>query len=222
MYDDDNWEIRSLVIEKLSNLTNFNLIDSHNKVRLLFIGLSDKNEKVKQNAKRFFKNYLNFLGIITDKKDIDKNKDNMAIDENLQEVSFRNNNDKFFDENSKKEFQTVDEIIDKATSPLRLKKKENIKLSPALLFENLNFINYYFNPKFSYVFQLVTDALIECSTYESLVELYEGIINHLMSSSNTFSIIKFQSRRKTIEPFDNSNYSLLYEMIFLQSNKNIN
>jgi hypothetical protein len=224
MYDDDNWEIRNLVIEKLSFLTNFDLIDTNNKMRILFIGLSDKNDKVKQNSKRFFKNYLNFLGISTDKKEHSKdNDDEMLIDENdkIMDVTFRTENVKLFNENhedsEKKQAQTVDEKIRDATSPLKIKRKQKMKLSPAILFDKLNFINYYFNPKLSYVFQLVTDALIECSSYESLIELYERIIYHLLASSNTLSFEQHLSHLNNHEEYDESNYSLLYEILFLQS-----
>jgi len=181
MYDDDNWEIRNLVIEKLSFLTNFDLIDSNNKIRILFIGLSDKNDKVKQNSKRFFKNYLNFLGIITDKKDYtNDNNDDMLIDENdkIMDVTFRTENVKLFNQNhedsEKKQAQTVDEKIIDATSP---------------------------------------------SSYESLIELYERIIYHLLSSSNTLSFEQHQTHLNTHAEYDESNNSLLYEILFLQSKR---
>ena len=225
MYDDDNAEIRSLVFEKLSSIKNFDLIDTNNKVRMLFIGLSDKTEKVKINAKKFFRNYLNFLGIFTDKAEIvkeDEGKDKMAVDvENVMDVSFCDNKIKIKEDEDN--LRTVDEKIKFSTSPLRLKAdKNNMKFSPAILFDKLNFINYYFNPKYSYVFQLVTDALIECSSYESLIELYEGIMNHLLTSSNSIPIIKIESRRKIIQNknLENNNFSLFYEILFLQS-KNI-
>jgi hypothetical protein len=224
MYDDDNWEIRSLVIDKLSSLKNFDLIDTGHKIRILFIGLSDKNEKVKSSAKRFFKHYLNFLGIITDKNQpLEENKDSMVIDENLNDVTFRSNKIKLDEDDEesspylKEKGQTVDEKIDNALSPLKLKKRQKIQLSPAILFDKLNFINYYFNPKYSYVFQLVTEALIESSSLDSLTELFEGIVNHIMTASNTVLMIKSENTRKSIEPFEGSNYSLLYEILFLQS-----
>lgn len=222
MYDDDNWEIRNLVIEKLSSLSNFDLIDTNNKIRILFIGLSDKNDKVKQNTKKFFKNYLNFLGIITDKKEFSKdNNDDMAIDEKVEDVTFKTENVKLSDENDEdnenNKIQTVDEKIRIATSPLKFNKKAKIKLSPAILFDKLNFINYYFNPKLSYVFQLVTDALIECSSYDSLIDLYEQIIYHLLSTSNTLSFEQHQSFLNNHSEMKETNYCMLYELLFLQS-----
>ena len=219
MYDDDNWEIRSIVIEKLSTLSNLDLIDTNNKVRILFIGLSDKNEKVKSNAKKFFKNYLNFIGIMTEKNE--KNyeiQDNIPIDENINDVTFRTNKFKIENEEEdlfKVKVQTIDEKIDDATSPLRKNTKTKINCSPALLFEKLNFIIYYFNPKFSFVFQLVTDALIECSSYNSLVELYEYIINHILTSSNS---VKIESKQTNFNNYETQiSHSLLYEILFLQS-----
>ena len=223
LYDDDNWEIRSLAIEKLSSLKNLDLIDTNNKVKLLFIGLSDKNEKVKSNTRIFFKNYLNFLGIITNKNEKpEENKDSMAIDENVNDLTFRTNKVKLEDEDMSQEdefkVQTADEKIDQATSPLRLKRKRSIKLSPAILFEKLNFLHYYFNPKYSFVFQLVTDALIDNSSYESIIEVFEGIINHLMTSSNTQTIVNLESgKKRALSHYDESSNSLVYEVIFLQS-----
>ena len=221
MYDDNNPEIRILVYEKLSSIKNFDLIDTNNKVRMLFIGLSDKNDIVKVNAKKFFRNYLNFLGIITNKGKEDEGDEKMAVDgENVMDVTFRNNNSRAGDNSEDDDYKikTVDEKIKYSTSPFRVKEIKNMKYSPAILFEKLNFINYYFNPKYSYVFQLVTDALLECSSYESLIVLFEGIINHLLTSSNSIPIVKVKSKRKIIDTYnDNNNFSLFYEILFLQS-----
>ena len=54
---------------------------------------------------------------------------------------------------------------------LRKNTKTKIQNSLVLLLENLNFINFYYNPKMYYVFQLIIEALIECFSYNSLLEL---------------------------------------------------
>ena len=54
---------------------------------------------------------------------------------------------------------------------LRKNTKTKIQNSLVLLLENLNFIKFYYDPKMSYVFQLIIEALIECYSYNSLLEL---------------------------------------------------
>ena len=88
MYDDDSTEIRIFAYEKLSKCKLFYTVDSRNKVKIFYIGLSDSNEKIREYAKRILKNYLVQLDIL--KKAKEENK--MDVEEGSKNEEGNNNN----------------------------------------------------------------------------------------------------------------------------------
>jgi hypothetical protein len=205
MYDDDSAEIRTFVFEKLCEIKNYKLIDPKTKVRLLFVGLSDGNQKVYNAARRFLKNVLCSLGVY--KK---KNGDKMDVDS---------------EESKEEEVRRIEssrEKIEKLTSPIRIKKK--LADSPSRIFDELDVTHFYSHAKYSATFGLITDAIIELTDYENLTGYVANIIDNLIQSTGKLDLKQITSARKkeySPSPIGKGTYidkyALFNDIFFLQS-----
>jgi hypothetical protein len=202
MYDDDSAEIRHFVFEKLSEIKDFGLIDARTKVKLLYIGLSDSNLKVQNSAKKFLKNFLFSLGIYnTSNKDQEEPEIKDEVDQNdKMEVETPNAEEpqktgkkgrKKKDTKEEEEVETAQERILKATSPLKTAEKKKLKDSPSRVFDNLDIILYYNHAKYSYAFQLITEAIIEFTDHSNLVEFIQNIVDNMILISDCSPELKF-------------------------------
>lgn len=223
MYDDESADIRHFVYEKLSEIKNFDMIDPKIKVKLLYVGLSDLNNKVQQSAKKFLKNYLYSLGIYKSKKLSEKSEDvKMEVDieeeVNTKEKEANKENakigkkkrgkkSKIKEENSdsseaeqdsdddRDEYDTAHDKIIKSESPLKVNKKKLVD-APSRVLDKLDIVSYYNHPKYSCTFQLITEAIIEFTDHTTLSDFYKNIIDNMILVSNSQAEIKFLSSEK--------------------------
>lgn len=204
MYDDESPEIRLFVFDKISELENFNLIKPADKLRLLYVGLSDTSPKVVEAAVRFLKKFTMHLKIIkssnsnhnnnnnnTNSNNLAKSNENqMDIEDNYQyeKAEHPTNNNNFNDndnnnlneaENDDKEL-TVHEKIIRASSPIKAKNK--LQESPFRLFDHLDSKKFYNHPKLSYAFHLITAKLVELIDFDDLVDYVKSIVDNLIFS----------------------------------------
>ena len=203
MYDDDSVEIRHFVFEKLSEMKNYKMIDAKTKVKLLYVGLSDNSQKIQTSAKKFLKNYMFSLGIFKNSKTHKDEKDqNMDVDGDLEDnpdtkidnlksrmkkvnISSRiNKQDSDEDEEDEELLETAKDKIEKITSPLRLENKKKLKDSPSRVFDNLDVFLFYNDHKYSYTFQLITDAILEFTDKSNLKHFIKNILDNITSSIN--------------------------------------
>jgi hypothetical protein len=205
MYDDDSAEIRSFVFEKLCEIKNYRLIDPKAKVKLLFVGLSDSNQKVYNAARRFLKNILFSVGVY--KK---KNGDKMDVDSEESK------------EDEVRRVESSRERIEKLTSPLRMKKK--LADTPSRIFDELDVTHFYSHAKYSATFGLITDAIIELTDFENLTGYIANIVDNLIQSTGKLDLKQIASARKkeyTPSPIGKltyvDKYALFNDIFFLQS-----
>ena len=227
MYDDESSEIRQFAFEKLCRVQNFHTIDSKVKVKIFFVGLGDTSPKIQEYGKKLLKNYMTFLGIIKAKSSKEKDNDRMDIDdEDTKKKLFdeeEDNEDK--NENSSQEdpHDTAQSKIQKATSPMKPKGKK-LTDSPSRIFDELDVISYYNHPKFSYVYTLITDAMMEIIDQEDIVNFCKDIIENFTSIINKIGEIKqFSTEKKRRSSFSSSGkekidkYALFNDIYFLQN-----
>jgi hypothetical protein len=173
LYDDESSEIRHFVFDKISEIKNFDLISSTEKLKLFYIGLSDNNQKVFDSAQKFLKKFISHLKIIKSDK------------VNYSSLNYNNNNNMHFDasfENRKNEDSfncTLNEKIKLNSSPLKVKNK--LEESPIRLFDHLDAYKYYNHPKLSYAFCLITAQLVELIDNDDLIFYINDIIENLKS-----------------------------------------
>ena len=206
MYDDDSTEIRIFAYEKLSKCKLFYTVDSRNKVKIFYIGLSDSNEKIREYAKRILKNYLVQLDIL--KKAKEENK--MDVEEGSKNEEGNNNNNiqdkekekkNDADEESNNMNTTAKEKIEKMNSPIQNIGKK-LKDSPSRIFDELDVSSYYNHPVYSYVYPLITQHMIELIDKDVIIEycrnimfnLKSTVINQIQELAKTTS---FEKRRKS-------------------------
>ena len=189
MYDDDSTEIRVFAYEKLSKSNLFHTIDSRNKVRILYIGLCDSNEKIREYAKKILKLYLIHLGILKTIKSRDDN-NKMDIEEGEKKEGENNNekdNDKDkenknnMDEESVNANATAKEKMEKLNSPLKNIGKK-LKDSPSRIFDELDVSTYYNHPVYSYVYPLITQHMIDLIDKDVIIEYCRNIMFNLKST----------------------------------------
>lgn len=239
MYDDDSAEIRLFSFEKLCKMSNFHNIDPKTKVKLFFVGLSDSSPKIQQSGKKLLKNFLNFLGIIKSKASSKENKikDEDRMDIDSEEENQKNSETKkklFSDDSSDNEDKneessqddkedTAKSKIEKATSPMKPKGKK-LTDSPSRIFDELDVITYYNHPKYSYVFTLITEAMLEIIDKDDIISFCRDIIDNFTSIINKVGEIKhFSTEKKRSSQFSSSGkekidkYALFNDIYFLQS-----
>jgi len=87
MYDDESPEIRHFVFDKISELEDFSLINPSDKLRLLYVGLSDNSPKVVDSAISFLKKFTEYLKIFKGENNNDdphmNNNSNFSNEDNL-------------------------------------------------------------------------------------------------------------------------------------------
>lgn len=222
MYDDDSQEIRLFAFEKLSKINNFHSIDPKTKVKLFFVGLSDTSPKVKVYAKKVLKNYLMFLGIIkskpskSDRMDIDS-EGTPSVEENDSERS--SEKEEYITESAKAK-------LDRVTSPLKPLGKK-LTDSPSRILDELDVLSYYNHPKYSYVFTLITEAMLEIIDQVDIVSFCRDIVDNITNIiQKTGEIKQFTSEKKHPQrrsSFSSSQkekvdkYALFNDIYFLQN-----
>jgi hypothetical protein len=185
MYDDDSTEIRIFAYEKLSRSRLFHTVDSRNKVKIFYIGLSDSNEKIREFTKRILKFYLMHLEILKSNKSKEENK--MDVEEGSKNGDNNNNNqekenkNKEMDEESINMNSTAKEKIEKINSPIQNIGKK-LKDSPSRIFDELDVTSYYNHPVFSYVYPLITQHMIELIDKDVIIEYCRNIMYNLKST----------------------------------------
>ena len=204
MYDDDSTEIRIFAYEKLSRSRLFHTVDSRNKVKIFYIGLSDSNEKIREFTKRILKFYLMHLEILKSNKSKEENK--MDVEEGSKNGDNNNNQEK---ENKNKEMEeesinmnsTAKEKIEKINSPIQNIGKK-LKDSPSRIFDELDVTSYYNHPVFSYVYPLITQHMIELIDKDVIIEYCRNIMYNLKSTvlnqnNEIGGTTSFEKRRKS-------------------------
>ena len=204
MYDDDSTEIRIFAYEKLSRSRLFHTVDSRNKVKIFYIGLSDSNEKIREFTKRILKFYLMHLEILKSNKSKEENK--MDVEEGSKNGDNNNNQEK---ENKNKEMDeesinmnsTAKEKIEKINSPIQNIGKK-LKDSPSRIFDELDVTSYYNHPVFSYVYPLITQHMIELIDKDVIIEYCRNIMYNLKSTvlnqnNEIGGTTSFEKRRKS-------------------------
>ena len=204
MYDDDSTEIRIFAYEKLSRSRLFHTVDSRNKVKIFYIGLSDSNEKIREFTKRILKFYLMHLEILKSNKSKEENK--MDVEEGSKNGDNNNNQEK---ENKNKEMEeesinmnsTAKEKIEKINSPIQNIGKK-LKDSPSRIFDELDVASYYNHPVFSYVYPLITQHMIELIDKDVIIEYCRNIMYNLKSTvlnqnNEIGGTTSFEKRRKS-------------------------
>ena len=230
MFDDDSSEIRTFAYDKLTRIKNFDSISPKIKVKLFFIGLSDTSPKIHQNTKKILKQYLDSLGILKSKnneiKEIKEEEDKMEIDEDDIEKSKDKENK--INEEEKSESNdlniTTKEKISRATTPLKPLGKK-LKDSPSRIFDELDVISFYNHPKFSYVFPLIVEAMLEIIDKDDIIQFIKEIIENLTSIINKIGEIKQFSEKKIKRntTFSSNNkerldkYALFNDIYFVQN-----
>jgi len=192
MYDDESPEIRHFVFDKISDLEDFNLIKPADKLRLLYVGLSDTSPKVVEAAVRFLKKFTVHLKIIKSSNSSNNN-NKQKKNENYMDIEAYNNthsnkehenNNHITEESEEAENKelTVHEKIIKASSPIKAKNK--LQDSPFRLFDHLDSKKFFNHPKLSYAFNLITAQLVELIDFDDLVDYVSSIVDNLVFSSN--------------------------------------
>ena len=203
MYDDDSTEIRIFAYEKLSKCKKFYTVDSRNKVKIFYIGLSDSNEKIREFTKRILKFYLIHLEIL--KKSKDENKMDLEEGSKNEEGANKENKEKEnknneMDEESINMNSTAKEKIEKLNSPIQNIGKK-LKDSPSRIFDELDVSSYYNHPVYSYVYPLITQHMIELIDKDVIIEYCRNIMYNLKSTvQNQISEIgktSLEKRRKS-------------------------
>ena len=205
MYDDDSTEIRIFAYEKLSRSRLFHTVDSRNKVKIFYIGLSDSNEKIREFTKRILKFYLMHLEILKSNKSKEENK--MDVEEGSKNGDNNNNNqekenkNKEMDEESINMNSTAKEKIEKINSPIQNIGKK-LKDSPSRIFDELDVTSYYNHPVFSYVYPLITQHMIELIDKDVIIEYCRNIMYNLKSTvlnqnNEIGGTTSFEKRRKS-------------------------
>ena len=201
MYDDDSTEIRIFAYEKLSKCKLFHTVDSRNKVKIFYIGLSDSNEKIREFTKRILKYYLMHLEIL--KKSKDENK--MDIEEGSkngeENKDNKENKNNEMEEESVNINSTAKEKIEKMNSPIKNIGKK-LKDSPSRIFDELDVSSYYNHPVYSYVYPLITQHMIELIDKDVIIEYCRNIMFNLKSTvlnqiSEIAKTTSFEKRRKS-------------------------
>ena len=201
MYDDDSTEIRIFAYEKLSKCKLFHTVDSRNKVKIFYIGLSDSNEKIREFTKRILKYYLMHLEIL--KKSKDENK--MDIEEGSkngeENKDNKENKNNEMEEESVNINSTAKEKIEKMNSPIKNIGKK-LKDSPSRIFDELDVSSYYNHPVYSYVYPLITQHMIELIDKDVIIEYCRNIMFNLKSTvlnqiSEISKTTSFEKRRKS-------------------------
>ena len=203
MYDDDSTEIRIFAYEKLSRSRLFHTVDSRNKVKIFYIGLSDSNEKIREFTKRILKFYLMHLEILKSNKSKEENK--MDVEEGSKNGDNNNqekeNKNKEMDEESINMNSTAKEKIEKINSPIQNIGKK-LKDSPSRIFDELDVASYYNHPVFSYVYPLITQHMIELIDKDVIIEYCRNIMYNLKSTvlnqnNEIGGTTSFEKRRKS-------------------------
>lgn len=240
MYDDESAEIRVFAFDKLAKLKDYHSIDSKTKVKLFFVGLSDSSQRVQASGKKLLKKYLNYLGILK-RKNANDEEDNMNNDPNKMDIDddgqlsnmkkntiIKNNIDDDDDEDEdeldiKNRTSTAKENIQRTTTPMKPAGKK-LNDSPSRLFDELDVISNYNHPKYSYVFTLITEAMLEIIDKEDLIDYLKDIIENLSSIITRINEIKqFSTEKKRLSQFSSSRkdrldkYALFNDVYFLQS-----
>ena len=176
MYDDDSTEIRIFAYEKLSKCKLFYTVDSRNKVKIFYIGLSDSNEKIREFTKKILKNYLFQLDILKknkeeNKMDVEEGSKNDEANKNQEKENKNKNNE---EEESINMNTTAKEKIEKMNSPIQNIGKK-LKDSPSRIFDELDVSSYYNHPVYSYVYPLITQHMIELVDKDVIIEYCRNI-----------------------------------------------
>lgn len=223
MFDDQSKEIRIFAYEKLCKINDFHGIDSNKKVEIFYVGLSDPDKTIQDYTKKILKNYLSYLGIIKNKfesNDTAKSKDDskMDIDDNninINNISVNNsviNNNDSFDEH--KDFGTAQSKISQLDTPMKPVAKK-LQSSPSRIFDELNVIKYYSNPTLSYVFVVITDAIINIIDREDITKFCKEIVDNICSIVNRLDDSKDYSIDKKKDSFISSNKKIKYDKYYL-------
>ena len=204
MYDDDSTEIRIFAYEKLSKCKLFYTVDSRNKVKIFYIGLSDSNEKIREFTKKILKNYLFQLDILKknkeeNKMDVEEGSKNDEANKNQEKENKNKNNE--MEEESINMNTTAKEKIEKMNSPIQNIGKK-LKDSPSRIFDELDVSSYYNHPVYSYVYPLITQHMIELVDKDVIIEYCRNIMFNLKSTvqnqiQDLVKTTSFEKRRKS-------------------------
>ena len=226
MFDDDSSEIRNFAFDKLAKIKNFDSISPKIKVKLFFIGLSDTSVKINQNTKKILKEYLNSLGILRLKRNEEKEEEKMEIDEENIIETLKEEKEEKSESNDLN--ITAKEKFSRATTPLKPIGKK-LKDSPSRIFDELDVISFYNHPKFSYVFPLIVEAMLEIIDKDDIIQFIKDIIDNLNNIINKTGEIKQFSEKKVKknssfsssgkERFDK--YALFNDIYFVQNVLNV-
>ncbi len=88
------------------------------------------------------------------------------------------------DDEDEKVLETAKEKIEKVTSPLKLGMKKKLKDSPSRIFDKLDVFVFYNHQKYSYSFQLITEAILEFADNSNLKDFIKNIVDNLISVTN--------------------------------------
>jgi hypothetical protein len=205
MYDDESIEIRFFVYDKLAELKNFNVISPASMVKLLFVGLSDNSPKVQSSAKKFLKNYLNFIGVFKNPES-----DQMLVDDDSNSTSKNITeavNKLKLDKDEEGELLASEKIL-KSNSPMKLLNKKKLSDSPSRVFDRLDIKNFYNHSKYSFTFQLITEAIIEFTDNPHILQYIKSIVENIISVTQSQTDKKlFSSDNKQINIFADSTNS---------------
>ncbi|MCQ2818450.1 MAG: hypothetical protein MJ252_14375 [archaeon] len=210
MYDDDAIEVRQFAFEKLSKVKDFPTIDPKEKVKIFFIGLNEQNQKIKDATRKILRNYLTSLGITksaldlqNERKNTDKPKDDdkMDLDEDQKDKPMTDSKadldsnpvDDLMDEDAKN--LTAKDKINSSRSPFKPIAKK-LKSSPSRIFDELNLLKFYRNPKYSYVYTLITEAMLDIIDKDDVIEYCKDIIENISSIITKVGEIKVFSTEK--------------------------
>lgn len=172
MYDDESAETRAFAIEKMSELTDFNVLSPREISMIIFVGLSDLNPKVKKATSLLITRILTFMGVYENDRDKKMGDSSYGV---VEEVS-------------------VLDKIQRSTSPIR--HKHLLTNSPSRIFDLFDIQSFYAHPKFSNIFTLTCREILEQTSIENMKDYLEGIIGNMVNEANVPN--KYQDLRSRI------------------------
>ena len=98
------------------------------------------------------------------------------------------------------ENQTIKDKIQNSRSPLKHVSRK-LKSAPSRIFDELEVLNFYNHPKYSYTYFLVTEAMINIIDKEDLIQYIKEIVANLNSLINKSGEIPFFSSGKGSKSF---------------------
>lgn len=183
MCDDESSEVRHFVYDKLYKLSDLTIMNKKMKVKLFFIGLSETENKNKILVKNLLKKLLKQLGIIQSHREIRSEIKSPKVNNSMMEIEDESYNINKINDEEEENPVTCEEKLVHMTSPLKQQKQNNFDLkNPSLLFEELEVIDNYNHPKYSYTFELITKELINIVDEENLIKHLKSILDDLSSN----------------------------------------